>query len=72
MRGEGGKSCSGSHGEVRLHPQHRMGTEAPTAERSGEAKGTGPQEVSMGKGPTTLGISSTFRRLSWGPALQFI
>lgn len=50
-----GKSCSGSHGEVRLHPQDRMGTEAPTAERSGEAKGMGPQEVSMGKGAHRAG-----------------
>lgn len=40
-------------------PVGQVGTEAPAAERSGKAKGTWPQEVSMGKGgPIMLGISS--------------
>lgn len=43
-----------------------MGVDAPTAERSGEAKGTGPQEVSMGKGAHLPGDQQYLREAVLG------
>lgn len=45
---------------------HGVGIEAPTAERSGEAKGTGPQEVSMGKGAQLPGDQQYLREAVLG------